>query len=49
VDDRKGVSPKVVAQRLGHSHVSVTLQLYSHVMPAHDEAAAEAFATALDG
>jgi integrase len=44
----KGVSPKVVAQRLGHSHVSVTLQLYSHVMPAHDAAAAEAFAEALE-
>ncbi len=43
-----GVSPKVVTQRLGHSHVSVTLQLYAHVLPAHDQAAADAFAAALD-
>ena len=30
-----GISPKVVQQRLGHAHVSVTLQLYSHVLPSH--------------
>lgn len=45
----KGISPKVVAQRLGHSHVSTTMQIYSHVLPAHDQAAADAFAQALDG
>jgi len=28
-----GVSPKVVQQRLGHANVSVTLGIYSHVMP----------------
>ncbi len=44
-----GVSPKVVTQRLGHAHVSITLQLYAHVLPAHDQAAADAFAAALDG
>lgn len=43
-----GVSPKVVTQRLGHAHVSITLQLYAHVLPAHDQAAADAFAAALD-
>lgn len=41
-----GESSKVVMQRLGHSHVSVTLQLYSHVMPAHDRVAANALAAA---
>jgi len=45
----KGISPKVVAQRLGHSHVSTTLQIYSHVLPAHDQEAVDAFAQALDG
>jgi integrase len=36
-----GVHPKVVQERLGHSTVTVTLQTYSHVLPAmHDEAAA---------
>ena len=39
-----GISPKVVQQRLGHAHVSVTLGLYSHVMPSHDRDAADVFA-----
>ncbi len=43
-----GVSPKVVQQRLGHAHVSVTLGLYSHVLPGHDRAAAETLAAAVD-
>lgn len=35
------VHPKVVQERLGHSHVSVTLGIYSHVAPVmHEEAAA---------
>ena len=29
----KGVSPLVVAQRLGHSNVSTTLNTYSHLYP----------------
>jgi len=28
-----GVSPKLVAERMGHSNVSFTLSLYSHVLP----------------
>jgi integrase len=35
-----GVSPKLVQQRLGHADVSVTLWLYSHVMPGRDADAA---------
>jgi len=42
-----GVSPKLVQQRLGHADVSVTLGLYSHVMPGHDHDAAEALAKAV--
>lgn len=30
---RQGVHPKVVAERLGHAHVSLTLEIYSHVLP----------------
>ncbi|WP_027717389.1 tyrosine-type recombinase/integrase [Desulfovirgula thermocuniculi] len=30
---RQGVHPKVVAERLGHSSVKVTLDTYSHVLP----------------
>lgn len=29
----KGVSPKVVQERLGHSNVVITLETYSHVLP----------------
>lgn len=43
-----GVSPKLVAERLGHSHIAITLALYSHVLPAHDQAAADSFGSALD-
>lgn len=30
---RQGVSPKVVAERLGHATVAMTLDTYSHVLP----------------
>lgn len=30
---REGVNPKVVAERLGHSGVAITLDIYSHVLP----------------
>ena len=43
-----GVNPKVVQQRLGHAHVSITLNLYTHVMPGHDRAAVDGLAKALD-
>ena len=39
-----GVHPKVVSERLGHATVGITLDLYSHVSPAIDEAAAETIA-----
>jgi len=37
---RAGVSPKVVAERLGHSTVGMTLDVYSHVLPGMQEEAA---------
>ena len=43
-----GVSPKVVSQRLGHSTVAITLDTYSHVLPAHDQAAADFIGRSLD-
>ena len=42
-----GVNPKVVQQRLGHANVSVTLGLYTHVLPAHDREAAALLGSAL--
>ena len=38
---KAGVHPKVVSERLGHATVGVTLDLYSHVMPAIAKEAAE--------
>jgi integrase len=34
-----GVHPKVASERLGHSKVGITLDLYSHVMPGMQEEA----------
>ena len=36
-----GISPKVVQERLGHSDVTTTLNIYTHVTPAKDRAAAD--------
>ncbi len=38
----RGVAAKVVSERLGHASVSITLDVYSHVLPALDEQAAAA-------
>lgn len=37
----QGVHPKVVSERLGHSQVGITLNIYSHVLPAMQREAAE--------
>ena len=38
-----GVHPKVVSERLGHANIGITLDIYSHVFPGLQEAAAEKF------
>ena len=40
---QQGVNPKIVQERLGHSSVSTTLDIYSHVLPGLQEAAARHF------
>jgi len=45
----QGVHPKVVSERLGHNSVSLTLDVYSHVLPGIQEAAALAFDNAFKG
>ncbi len=37
----EGVHPKVVQERLGRSTISVTMDIYSHVMPTLQRDAAE--------
>jgi integrase len=45
---RAGVHPKVVQERLGHSSISMTLDIYSHAIPAMQEDAAERTAALID-
>ena len=40
---KAGVHPKVVSERLGHANIGITLDIYSHVLPGMQEAAAEKF------
>ena len=35
-----GVNPKVVSERLGNSTIAITMDVYSHVLPGMQEAAA---------
>jgi len=46
---QQGVHPKIVQERLGHSSVSTTLDIYSHVVPGLQEAAARRFEEGLEG
>ncbi|MFP6652986.1 MAG: tyrosine-type recombinase/integrase, partial [Dehalococcoidia bacterium] len=39
---QKGMHAKIVSERLGHSNISVTMDIYSHVLPDMQEAAAQA-------
>jgi integrase len=36
-----GVSPKIISEQLGHASVAFTLDVYSHVLPHMQDAAAE--------
>lgn len=38
----KGVNPKIVQERLGHSQITLTLDTYSHVLPTMQDRAVEA-------
>ena len=40
---------KVVSDRLGHSSISITMDLYSHILPAQDREAADALDEVLRG
>lgn len=43
----KNVNPKVVSEMLGHASIAITLDTYSHVLPAMQESAARAMEEAL--
>ena len=42
-----GVHPRVVMELLGHSQMRTTMDIYSHVMPALAQEAADRMATTL--
>ena len=44
-----GVHPKVVQERLGHATIAITLDTYSHAIPAMQEDAATKIAALLEG
>lgn len=44
-----GIHPRVVQERFGHSTISITLGMYSHVGPTLHDEAAELVAIALLG
>lgn len=44
----QNIHPKVVSERLGHSTVRITLDIYSHVLPNIQEEAARKFDEALE-
>ena len=46
---KAGVHPKVVSERLGHSTIAITLDLYSHVAQGLDADAAELIASRIYG
>jgi integrase len=46
---RAGVHPKVVAEVLGHANISITLDTYSHAVPAMQESAAATVARLVFG
>lgn len=44
-----GVHPKVVQERLGHSDISVTMSVYSHVTPTMQRDAVDRLAALFSG
>jgi integrase len=44
---KSNVHPKIVQERLGHEDISTTLNLYSHVLPGMQDAAAKSVDLAL--
>jgi len=46
---KQGIHPKVVQERLGHAGIAITLDLYSHVAPGMQKAAADGFDEAVIG
>ena len=46
---KQNIRPKIVSDTLGHSKISITLNLYSHVIPDMQDKLADAVADVLNG
>ena len=46
---REGVNVKVVSEMLGHASITITLNIYAHVLPDMQDSAANAMEAALGG
>ena len=44
---RTGADPKVISERLGHSSIAITMDIYAHILPGLQEEAAIRFEEAL--
>lgn len=46
---KQGVNPKIISERLGHTDISLTLRVYSHVLPNMQEEAVKNFGKSIFG
>jgi integrase len=46
---KAGEYPKVISERLGHSQMGITMDIYAHIMPGMQKQAAEKIDTILAG
>ncbi|KAA0788656.1 site-specific integrase [Bacillus sp. BPN334] len=46
---KQGVNPKIISERLGHTDISLTLRIYSHVLPNMQEEAVKNFGKSIFG
>ena len=46
---KKGVNPKVIAERLGHADIRMTLDTYGHILPSMQKNAVKDFEEMLFG
>ena len=46
---KQGVNPKIISERLGHTDISMTLRIYSHILPNMQKEAVENFGKSIFG
>ncbi len=46
---KQRVHPKIISERLGHTNISMTLRIYSHILPNMQKEAVENFGKSIFG